>query len=69
MVDALKMPKWEMELSLESLNEVLENLGLSTAFSSPADFSGMTQNKRLFISRVIHKAKIVVDEEVGLTNT
>ena len=64
-VDTLKVPKWEMEVSLESLSEILESLGLSTAFSSLADLSGMTQDQRLFVSRAIHKVKVVVDEEVG----
>jgi len=32
------------------------------AFSSAADFSGMTGNPELFISDVVHKAFVAVDE-------
>ena len=65
-VDLLKMPKWEMEQTLEPLNDMLMKLGLSTAFSSAADFSGITKDESLAISDVIHKAKIIVDEEVAI---
>ncbi|MDD5530809.1 MAG: serpin family protein [bacterium] len=47
-----------------SLAEVLTSMGMSDAFSlPPADFSGMTENKELFISAVIHKAFIDVNEK------
>ena len=65
-VDLLRVPKWEMELTLDSLSNILVNLGLSTAFSSGADFSGITQDAPLAISEVIHMAKITVDEEVEI---
>ena len=64
-VDHLKLPKWEMEQTLDSLSGMLVKLGLSTAFSSGADFSGITRDAPLAISKVIHKAKIIVDEEVS----
>jgi serpin B len=35
---------------------------MPTAFSGDADFSGMTDEERLFISNVIHQANIDVDE-------
>ena len=35
---------------------------MPVAFSADADFSGMTGNKDLFISDVIHKAFVSVDE-------
>ena len=63
-VDHLKVPKWEMEQTLEPLSGMLVKLGLATALSSEADFSGITQDAPLEISKVIHKAKIIVDEEV-----
>ena len=66
-VDLLKVPKWEMELTLEPLNDMLMKLNLSTAFSSGADFSGITRDAPLAISDVIHKAKIIVDEEVEIS--
>ena len=60
----LKLPKWEMEQTLESLSDMLVKLGLSTAFSLGADFSAIALDAPLAISKVIHKAKIIVDEEV-----
>ena len=65
-VNELKVPKWEMEQTLEPLKDMLVKLGLSTAFSSAADFSGISRITPLNISKVIHKAKIVVDEEVEI---
>lgn len=46
------------------LAEVLASMGMPDAFSlPPADFSGITGNKDLFISAVIHKAFVDVNEE------
>jgi len=46
------------------LEEILKQMGMSNAFSlPPADFSGMTGVKDLFISKVIHKAFVDVNEE------
>ena len=58
----LTMPKFEFESSF-SLVEALTIMGMPGAFTSGADFSGMTGNKDLFISDVIHKAFVSVDEE------
>jgi serpin B len=38
-------------------------MGMPDAFSGKADFSGMTGNRDLFISAVVHKAYIDVNEE------
>lgn len=58
-----RMPKFEFESSF-SLSDQLSNLGMSAAFDrNTADFSGMTGKKDLFISKVIHKAFVAVDEE------
>jgi serpin B len=47
-----------------SLGEVLSRMGMQDAFSlPPADFSAMTGDKELFISAVIHKAFVEVNEE------
>ena len=46
-----------------SLGQVLAKMGMSDAFSGKADFSGMEQKKELFISDVIHKAFVEVNEE------
>jgi serpin B len=45
------------------LNEVLQSMGMTDAFTDKADFSGMNGKKELFISAVIHKAFVAVDEE------
>ena len=57
----LKMPKFEFDSSF-SLKKTLTEMGMPVAFSGDADFSGMTGNKDLFISDVIHKAFVSVDE-------
>jgi len=45
------------------LASVLESMGMIDAFSPDADFSGMNGKKDLFISAVIHKAYVDVNEE------
>ena len=57
----LKMPKFEFDSSF-GLKKTLAEIGMPVAFSADADFSGMTGNKDLFISDVIHKAFVSVDE-------
>lgn len=59
---ALTMPKFEYEMPL-SLTETLQEMGMPAAFSGEADFSGMTGDRSLFISDVVHKAFVAVDEE------
>ena len=66
-----KMRKQEVTVSLPrfkntcefSLADTLRSRGMTDAFSGNADFSGMTGNKDLFISAVVHKAFIEVNEE------
>lgn len=57
----LTMPKFEFTADF-SLNDALSQLGMPVAFTSDADFSGMTGNRDLFISNVVHKAFVAVDE-------
>jgi len=45
------------------LNRYLKAMGMKTAFSTAADFSGITGKRDLFISLVIHRAYINVYEE------
>jgi serpin B len=45
------------------LAKILSSMGMRDAFGGAADFSGMTGTKDLFISDVIHKAFIDVNEE------
>ncbi len=56
------LPKFEMS-SQFSLGNTLASMGMPDAFSGQANFSGMDGTKKLFISAVIHKAFIAVDEE------
>jgi len=58
---ALTMPKFEFDSDF-SLKDTLAAMGMPIAFSGGADFSGMTGNPELFISEVIHKAFVAVDE-------
>ncbi len=57
----LSMPKFKYESSFE-LSQALKSMGMTDAFSSNADFSGMNGNRELAISAVIHKAFVDVDE-------
>jgi serpin B len=57
----LELPKWEIETRVE-LSDVLTALGMPTAFTEAADFSGMTADEALLIAFVIHQANITVDE-------
>jgi len=56
------VPKFKMTSEF-SLAEVLLSMGMADAFSGRADFSAMTGKKDLFISAVIHKAYVDVNEE------
>jgi serpin B len=56
------VPKFKMT-SQFSLASVLKSMGMKDAFSSGADFSGINGKRNLFISAVIHKAYVEVNEE------
>jgi serpin B len=57
------LPKFSVTTRFE-LQDVLKEMGMTDAFTlPPADFSGMTGRKDLFISKVIHKAFVDVAEE------
>ncbi len=59
---ALTMPRFKMETSF-NLNDALSELGMGIAFEpTVADFSGMDGGRDLFISDVVHKAFVEVDE-------
>ena len=57
----LTLPKFEFESEF-SLSTTLQEMGMVDAFQGSADFSGMTGEPELFISDVIHKAFVAVDE-------
>jgi len=58
----VSVPRFKMTWQFR-LDEVLQSMGMAEAFSGNADFSGMTGRKELFISAVIHKAYVDVNEE------
>lgn len=56
------IPKFKFETKY-FMAKTLKEMGMSTAFSGDADFSGMDGTKDLFIANVIHQAFIDVNEE------
>ena len=58
----LTMPGFEFDSEF-SLKDTLAAMGMPVAFTDGADFSGMTGNPELFISDVLHKAFVAVDEK------
>jgi serine protease inhibitor len=59
----LTMPRFNTETKAD-LADLLSAMGMPLAFDpNGADFSGMTTQDQLFISRVIHQANITVDEK------
>jgi serpin B len=60
---ALSLPKFKMTFNID-LGSALSKMGMPQAFSTrDADFSGMTGNRDLYISKVIHQAFIAVNEK------
>lgn len=58
----VKMPKFKLEASLV-LNDALEKMGIETAFSSAADFSGIAAMGPLVLDQVKQKCYIDVSEK------
>lgn len=59
----LTLPKFRFRTHVE-LNDPLRRLGLRDALDPDrADFSGITDAERLFVSQVVHEAYISVDEQ------
>ncbi len=58
----LFIPKFEMTSTFQ-LSDTLSKMGMADAFGAEADFSGMDGTRDLFISAVIHKAWVDVNEE------
>ena len=60
-IGTLGVPKFELEYSVEELNDILIGMGMKEAFSrQDADFELI--GKKLYVSRVTHKAMIRVEE-------
>jgi len=58
----LSLPRFRFE-SAFLLSEVLQAMGMASAFSDTADFSGMTGEAQLQIGEVVHKAFVALDEK------
>jgi serpin B len=56
------LPRFKMTREL-SLNKALQDMGMKRAFTPAADFSGMSMKGELFISAVVHKAFVDVNEK------
>ena len=56
------LPKFKLETSYR-LVPVLKNMGMTSAFNNKANFSGISGKNDLYISDVLHKASVEVDEE------
>ena len=57
----LRLPRFTVRAAAR-LSEVLAGLGMATAFTDDADFSGFTRDEQLKISEVLHEAFVAVDE-------
>ena len=58
----LSLPKFEIDFS-DELSSSFQALGMKEAFSKSADFSAMKKEKDIYISLIIHKTFIKVDEK------
>ncbi|KAI4873284.1 hypothetical protein NFI96_024430 [Prochilodus magdalenae] len=58
----LFMPKFSISAS-SCLGETLREMGIVTAFSDSADFSGISHETKLKASKVLHQAVLKVDEK------
>ena len=58
----VSLPKFTLSTQFD-LGDQLQSLGITDAFNKDlADFTGVTDAERLYISQVVHKAYIAVDE-------
>lgn len=57
----LKLPRWTLRSRI-MLSDALCEMGMPTAFSSAANFTGMSESRPLFIQSVLQEAFISVDE-------
>jgi serpin B len=61
-MDGIYLPKFEFKTSY-NLKDILSDMGMPTAFSPSANFSGMREENDLMIDKVLHDAFIKVDEK------
>ncbi|KAI4873286.1 hypothetical protein NFI96_024432, partial [Prochilodus magdalenae] len=58
----LFLPKFSISAS-SSLGDTLKEMGIASAFSDSADFSGISEETRVKVSKVVHQAVLKVDEK------
>jgi serpin B len=58
----LALPKFKIEAGYD-LTKPFRELGMESAFNSEADFSGITESEDLYISNIVHKSYVDVNEE------
>ncbi len=59
----LQMPRFTAECKYDLEKKILPAMGMNLPFSSLADFSGISKNSNLLISKVTHKTYLSVDEK------
>jgi serpin B len=59
----VRIPKFSFTNGTMSMKPKLITMGMRSAFTNQADFSGITPNSQLFIDDVFHEASIVVNEK------
>ena len=57
----VRLPRFAIDTRFD-LTEALRAMGMTDAFTDLADFSGMTLDRQLFISKVVHQVSVEVDE-------
>ena len=60
---AVRLPSFRMTWGTEDLVPALRELGMTEPFGDAADFSGMDGTTELYVSKVLHKAFVDVNEE------
>ena len=58
----LSIPRFKLKAKYQ-LNDPLRKMGMESAFNDKADFSGMTGDKDLYISDVVHQSYVEVHEK------
>ncbi|XP_010834569.1 PREDICTED: serpin A3-7-like [Bison bison bison] len=61
-IDKLSLPRFSISSDYQ-LRDILSQLGIKKIFTSDADFSGITDDHKLAVSQVVHKAVLDVGEE------
>lgn len=56
------LPRFRLEENYDMKN-ILRSLGMTDAFETTADFSGMSSSRDLYLSTVVHKSFVEVNEE------